>query len=58
MKVYTELFTGTEIITDSFDFESMFDGALVKIKSSYINVGGENYDIGGGNHFGGGGEDE
>lgn len=58
MKLYKDIHSGEEIVTDSFNFEYEFDNVLVKIQSKWVMEGGEQIDIGGGNAFGGAGEDE
>ena len=58
MKLYKDINSGEEIVTDSFNFEYEFDSVLVKIQSKWVLEGGQAYDVGGGNAFGGAGEDE
>lgn len=58
MKVYQDIFTDEEIISDSFDINLLFDGACGEVASRYVAKGGVNVDIGKGNQFGGGGEEE
>lgn len=58
MKVYEDIFSHDEIISDSYDFKWVFDNCGVEIESKYIVVGGDNIDIGCGNAFGGSGEDD
>lgn len=58
MIVYKDLFTGDEVLSDSFPV-SPVEGVpgLIQAESSMIAVGGD-VDIGCGNAFGGGGEEE
>lgn len=58
MKLYSDAFTGTEVLSDSYKFEELYNGAAVEIKARFVVKGNENVDIGCGNAFGGGGEDE
>ncbi|KAL4512583.1 hypothetical protein ABPG72_020420 [Tetrahymena utriculariae] len=58
MKVYTDIFSGEEIISDSFKFEYKFENVGVQIKSAYILKAEGDIDIGCGNAFGGTGEEE
>lgn len=60
MKIYEDLFSGEEIVSDSYTSkgEVCFDGAGVKVKSKFLNKGAENIDIGCGNAFGGNAEEE
>ena len=58
MKLYTDIFTDEEIISDSYPHVEKFDGVIWEVKSRWIVKGEENVDIGCGNAFGGGGEDE
>ena len=45
------------IITDSFNFEYLFDSVLAAIESKYVVIGGLQLDIGGG-EFGGKNSDD
>lgn len=58
MKVYQDIFTDEEIVSDSFNIALVFDGVGGEVEAKYVVKGGENVDIGRGNGFGGGGEDE
>lgn len=58
MKVYTDLFTGEEIVSDSFKFEYIFDRVGVEIKANFITKSEGDIDIGCGNAFGGTGDDD
>eukprot|EP00742_Colponemidia_sp_Colp-10_P000112 GILJ01000124.1.p1 GENE.GILJ01000124.1~~GILJ01000124.1.p1 ORF type:complete len:174 (+),score=41.69 GILJ01000124.1:121-642(+) len=57
MKVYQDLFTGDELLSDSYQLNEVFDGAGYEVESSMITKGAVNIDIGCGNEFGGGDED-
>lgn len=57
MKIYQDVFTGEELLSDVYKYKSDFDGAIWKVQSflqAKENVG--NVDIGCGNEFGGGEE--
>jgi len=59
MKVFQDVFTNDEVLSDIFTFELAFNDVIMKVKSSYKNpenVG--NVDIGCGNAFGGQEEEE
>ncbi len=58
MRIYTDFFTGTEIISDSYPFVQFADGAFVEIKSRNVVKGDVDVDVGCGNAFGGKNEDE
>jgi hypothetical protein len=58
MKVFQDVFTNDEVMSDIFDFTLEYEGAIMKVPSAYKNkedVG--NVDIGCGNAFGGDEED-
>mmetsp|Transcript_34302 Transcript_34302/g.80176 ORF Transcript_34302/g.80176 Transcript_34302/m.80176 type:complete len:172 (-) Transcript_34302:44-559(-) len=63
MIIYKDLFSGDEMISDSFPFEDI-DGIAIKITSKTIKQGAADYDIGanpsaeGGDEDGGGGSAE
>ena len=59
MKVFQDVFTNDEVMSDIFPFTLDYDDVIMKVKSTYKNkeaVG--NVDIGCGNAFGGAGEEE
>jgi hypothetical protein len=59
MKVFQDVFTNEEVMSDIFPFTLEYDDVIMKVKSSYKNkeaVG--NVDIGCGNAFGGGEDEE
>lgn len=62
MKIYYDLFNTDmdhdELMSDSFNFQEVFDGVGVEVKSSLTKKGGEKIDIGCGDAFGGAGEEE
>lgn len=58
MKLYKDIFTGTEIISDGFKFVPDYEGVVVKVKTSWVVKGEDNIDIGCGNAFGGPSEDQ
>lgn len=53
MKLYTDAFSGVEIITDSYKFTMDYDDVICKVKSRLVVKGNEDVDIGCGNAFGG-----
>jgi len=57
MKVYTDIFSGEEIVSDSFKFEYVFDKVGVEIKATFITKKEGEVDIGCGNAFGGNEDD-
>ena len=58
MKLYTDLFSKEEIVSDAFKFEWVFENAGFKIESKFKTVGAVDVDIGCGNSFGGVSEEE
>ena len=46
MKVYQDIFSNEEIVSDSFTIVPLFGGVGGEVKSQYITKGGENIDIG------------
>ncbi len=58
MKLYTDAFTGTEIISDSYKFVTEYEGTVNKVQSRLVVKKEDEIDIGCGNAFGGAGEDE
>merc|ERR1712222_194981 len=58
MKVFQDVFTNDEIMSDVFDFSLSHEDVIMKVQSKLINKAGMgNIDVGCGNAFGGG-EDE
>lgn len=58
MRVYTDVFSKEEIVSDSFNFEYVFEKVGVEIKSTFITKAEGDIDIGCGNAFGGNAEEE
>jgi len=58
MKVYYDVFSDDEIISDSFKFEQVFDGVGAEVKARWVVKGVGNIDIGCSNEFGGKSEDD
>jgi hypothetical protein len=58
MKVYSDVFTGEQLLSDAFPIEVEYEDAVMFVRSAYISKGGEDVDIGCGNEFGGGDEEE
>ena len=64
MKVWLDLFTDNEAVSDSFPQLPVVDAdgnevpGLFMVQSKIVAKGGESIDVGGGNAFGGGGADE
>lgn len=59
MKVFIDIFSGDEVLSDSFEFKEEYNGAILSITSRMINpddVG--NVNIGCGNEFGGNNDEE
>lgn len=52
------MFSGEEIISDSFEITPVFDGVGGEVKSKLVSVGGVNVDIGCGDAFGKGAAEE
>ncbi|EGR30765.1 translationally controlled tumor protein, putative [Ichthyophthirius multifiliis] len=52
MKVYTDITSSEEIVSDSFKFNYIFENVGVEIKSSFIQKNEGDIDIGCGNAFG------
>lgn len=57
MKLYTDAFTGTEVLSDSYKMVPDYEGAVSKVKARMIVKTEDDIDIGCGNAFGGAGED-
>jgi hypothetical protein len=58
MRIFQDLFTGCEIISDSYPFVQFADGAFVEIRSRNVVKGDVEVDVGCGNAFGGKNEGE
>ena len=58
MKVYYDIISGDEMISDSYKITPVFDGVGAEVPSRLVNKDTAEVDIGRGNQFGGGGEDE
>lgn len=58
MKVYFDVFSGDELISDSYPITLEYNDVIMVVPSRMIAKGGDDVDIGRGNEFGGGGEDE
>ena len=58
MRVWTDVFSGDEMVSDSYKHQLIFNDACLEVQCKYITVGGaEEVDIGAGNAFGGGEEE-
>jgi hypothetical protein len=53
MRIFEDLFTGTEVISDSYPWTALCDGAACEIQSRLVVVGDVNVDVGCGSAFGG-----
>merc|ERR1712096_296373 len=49
MLVYQDIHTGEEMLSDSFPFEMLHDGEIIKVPAKYITVGGEDFQLEGAN---------
>jgi hypothetical protein len=58
MRLFQDLFTEAEIISDSYPFTLLFDGAACEVQSRMVVPGEVNVDVGCGSAFGGKNEDE
>lgn len=58
MRIFEDVFSGDEIVSDSYPFVELYEGVVVEIKSRMIVKGEVNVDVGCGNAFGGKNEDE
>ena len=58
MKIYYDVFSNEEIISDSYKMVEIFDGLVCEIKARWMIKKEGQVDIGCGNAFGGGGEEE
>ena len=57
MKVWIDVFSGDEMVSDSYKSKLIFNDACLEVQCKYVTVGGaEDIDIGAGNAFGGGEE--
>jgi hypothetical protein len=57
MKLYSDVFTNTEILSDSYKQEIIHEETVFKVKSRLVVKKDDDVDIGCGNAFGGAGED-
>jgi hypothetical protein len=51
MKLYTDLFTGTEILSDSYKIVLEYEGVIGKVKARIVVKKEGEVDVGGGNYF-------
>ena len=58
MRIYTDLFSEEEIISDGYKMEWKYENTTAEIKGKMVVVGDDNVDIGCGNAFGGKNEDD
>lgn len=58
MKVYFDVFSNDELISDSYPAATLYNEVVMEVTSRMLVKGNEEVDIGRGNEFGGGGEDE
>ena len=53
MRIYIDLFSEEEIISDGYKMEWKYENTTAEIKGKMVVVGEDNVDIGCGNAFGG-----
>ena len=59
MKVWVDVFSNDEMVSDSYKSTLIFDDACLEVQAKYITKAGDgDIDIGAGNAFGGGEEEE
>ena len=58
MRIYQDIFNETEIISDSFLWAVIVEGAVIEVKSRLVVKGDVEVDVGCGNAFGGKNEEE
>ena len=60
MKVYTDIFTNEQVLSDAYAIEEPeeYGAAVMFVKSNWDNAGSTNIDIGCGDAFGGADEEE
>lgn len=58
MRVYFDVFSNDELISDSYPTVLLHGDVIMEVQSRVVVKGSEDIDIGRGNEFGGGGEDE
>lgn len=58
MKIFQDVFSGAELISDSYPMAEVYDGVIYEVKSNMLVKGEENIDIGCGNAFAGEAEAE
>ncbi len=58
MRIFEDLITGAEVISDSYPMTLLCDGAACEVQSRMVVKGDVNVDVGCGNAFGGKNEDE
>ena len=59
MKVWIDVFSGDEMVSDSYKHKLVFNDACLEVQCKFKTIGGEEeIDIGAGNAFGGGAEEE
>lgn len=58
MRVYYDVFSNDELLSDSYPANITYDGVVIEVPSRMKVKGAEEIDIGRGNEFGGGDEEE
>lgn len=58
MKVWIDVFSGDEMVSDSYKMTTLYNDACLEVQAKYITKGNEKVDVGAGNAFGGGDDDE
>lgn len=58
MKVYFDVFSNDEVLSDSYPITTEHDDVILEVASRVTIKGAEQFDIGRGSEFGGGGEEE
>ena len=58
MKVYTDIFTKEQVLSDAYPIEEEYNGAVMFVQSKWDNAGATNIAIGCGDAFGGADEEE
>lgn len=59
MKVFEDIFSGDEVLSDGYDIKTEYEGSILKVTSKLVPLDdGGNIDIGCGNEFGGADDEE
>jgi hypothetical protein len=58
MKIFQDIFSGEELLSDSYKAEPLYDEVIVEVQSKMVVLNEADVDIGCGNAFGGTNEED